>query len=122
LIGTSFLHRFCNILFYFSGFVKEKIPPIGSSGSTSRERGAMRSAAGSERGLAGIASLRTVVWDAEGAIMISFMRSASSVESLGTTLLMSFRLLLVLSLALGVTRLYHRISRLAGVWLGEDRY
>jgi len=55
-------------------------------------------------------------------VMISFMRSTSSVESLGTALLTSFRLLLVVSLVLGATRLYHRISRLASVWLGEDRY
>jgi hypothetical protein len=53
-------------------------------------------------------------------IMISFMRS--SLESLGSALLTSWRLLLVLSLVLGLTRLCHRISRLAGVWLGEDRY
>jgi hypothetical protein len=52
--------------------------------------------------------------------MISFMRS--SLESLGSALLTSWRLLLVLSLVLGLTRLCHRISRLAGVWLGEDRY
>ena len=68
--------------------------------------------------------------------MISFMRSSSAPTLLAwppspesssifqtTTTSSSFRLLLVLSLlVLVLTVLYHRISRLACVWLGEDRY
>jgi len=54
--------------------------------------------------------------------MIPLMHSSALVESIGSTLQSSVRLLLVLSLVLGVTLLYQRISRLAGLWLGNDHY